>query len=705
MNESLQSEKSLYTTYDTYLGSSADREMENSLHWVNNFWGPDDVGYQRLMQRMHHAKQTLEEVQHFFKERVQIEQEYSKRLLAHSRRPVGSHEIGAIKNGFESLRANTQTMAVTHENTSRIIYEQVLQPLEKFSGALRDRRKTVEDTMAQLTKARAHQNSITERDRIKFKSECNKIKGYQAQQNLLTGRELEKNNQKLDKAQFQVETLERHHQESLKALASAMDTWNAEWRISCDCLEQLEGERLAFLKSRVWSFVNALDAGFIADDEACEGIRVSLDKYDPVPDLQLFAKKAGTGNKIQNPPEFVNFLKGFSKDSDEATFHPVNFRSALDDTNVTDLSVPSPSFNSLHASHASQTSQAPTRIDPSPLLNSSEAQGNLSIDSITPNNSTPQESSKRRTWNLPFRRNNHSQGEPHQSHIMSNNSIEHSQPQSQPHPYTLDPAGSASPIDRMVDRSADSNFASNAGSPPSNFAKETRVPNSQGSDSNTPIKDHQAPKNNTKHRPYSYVQPTEQHFSALDTFGTGSNKDMSVTSNNSKMTSQSSWAKELGSDDPLVAALESLKSSPIRARPKSSYVPSKSSWSPPAARGQQTQMPSGNTSSSAPNSLKEMNPTGTPFALNSAASTTRRTVQRKEVGSMANLPMETSDGQPVIKHVVAMYDYRAAIPEELSFRKGDILLVTEMQEDGWWFCEINGTDKFGLAPHNFLHGV
>lgn len=48
----------------------------------------------------------------------------------------------------------------------------------------------------------------------------------------------------------------------------------------------------------------------------------------------------------------------------------------------------------------------------------------------------------------------------------------------------------------------------------------------------------------------------------------------------------------------------------------------------------------------------------------------------------------------------ALYDYSAAIPEECSFRKGDIVLVTKTQDDGWWVGEIAGSHPViqGLVP-------
>ena len=51
----------------------------------------------------------------------------------------------------------------------------------------------------------------------------------------------------------------------------------------------------------------------------------------------------------------------------------------------------------------------------------------------------------------------------------------------------------------------------------------------------------------------------------------------------------------------------------------------------------------------------------------------------------------------------ALYLYRAAIPEELSFAKGDILAVLRLQDDGWWEAEVTGSNgRPGLVPSNYL---
>lgn len=54
----------------------------------------------------------------------------------------------------------------------------------------------------------------------------------------------------------------------------------------------------------------------------------------------------------------------------------------------------------------------------------------------------------------------------------------------------------------------------------------------------------------------------------------------------------------------------------------------------------------------------------------------------------------------------AMYMYQAAIPEELSFGKGDVLAVLRLQDDGWWEAEVTGMNgRPGLIPSNYVQQI
>ncbi|KAK2765637.1 hypothetical protein FQN54_008491 [Arachnomyces sp. PD_36] len=71
---------------------------------------------------------------------------------------------------------------------------------------------------------------------------------------------------------------------------------------------------------------------------------------------------------------------------------------------------------------------------------------------------------------------------------------------------------------------------------------------------------------------------------------------------------------------------------------------------------------------------------------------------------IADTPRQFSrDGRPILHYARAVYNYTAAIPEELGFMKGDVLAVLRMQDDGWWEAEVTHHNSLpGLVPSNYL---
>jgi hypothetical protein len=49
---------------------------------------------------------------------------------------------------------------------------------------------------------------------------------------------------------------------------------------------------------------------------------------------------------------------------------------------------------------------------------------------------------------------------------------------------------------------------------------------------------------------------------------------------------------------------------------------------------------------------------------------------------------------------VALYDYEATDADELSFRKGEALMLLEAYDDGWWLMQKGR--HTGLVPSNYM---
>jgi hypothetical protein len=84
----------------------------------------------------------------------------------------------------------------------------------------------------------------------------------------------------------------------VKVLQETTHRWNQEWKHACDKFQDLEEERIDFLKTNLWTYANITSTVCVSDDEACEKIRVSLERCEVEEVIQAFIAAKGTGQEI-----------------------------------------------------------------------------------------------------------------------------------------------------------------------------------------------------------------------------------------------------------------------------------------------------------------------------------------------------------------------------------------------------------------------
>ncbi|KAK9446593.1 uncharacterized protein V1518DRAFT_423531 [Limtongia smithiae] len=286
------------------------------LSFSNHFWGVEEKGVGVLLQRMRDAKQTCEEIKSFYKERIAIEEEYSRRLTALSRKALGQAEVGTLKSALEGVRLETEQSAKAHANTGVQLRTELEGSLVAFASGLRERRKSAQASVDKLWKVKQAQQLAATKARDKYEADCNKVSGCLAQQSMASGRELQRNTARLEKAQSTVTASRRDYQLAVRNLAETTQKWDREWKIACDRFQDLEEERIDFLKSNIWAYTNILSTVCVSDDEFCENIRVALESCDVEKDIITFVKERGTGQEIPHAPEYINFMDGLSGPSE-----------------------------------------------------------------------------------------------------------------------------------------------------------------------------------------------------------------------------------------------------------------------------------------------------------------------------------------------------------------------------------------------------
>jgi len=216
---------------------------------------------------------------------------------------------------LDVIRGETESMGKAHQNIAQQMKGELEEPLSAFAGGIKERRKIVQTGIEKLLKTKTQQTSAVNKSRDKYEQDCLKIKGYLAQGHMVMGQEERKNKAKLEKTQIQLSTTSNEYEAAVKILDETTGRWNREWKAACDKFQDLEEERIDFMKSSLWSFANIASTVCVSDDASCEKVRLSLEDCDVEKDVTSFIKEQGTGQEIPDPPKFINFCRGDINDT------------------------------------------------------------------------------------------------------------------------------------------------------------------------------------------------------------------------------------------------------------------------------------------------------------------------------------------------------------------------------------------------------
>ncbi|MCO5573524.1 hypothetical protein L7F22_027295 [Adiantum nelumboides] len=283
-----------------------------------------EAGYSIMQSRMKNSARIVDDVRAMYKERAEIEAEYAKRLAKLSKQQFGRDETGSMKHALEIVRGEIEQTAKTHADLSNVFRKDLEGQLAEFQNRTQTQRKGPLTNIEKLYKQKVTQESYVNKSRDKYEQDCIRINGYTAQSSLVQGRDLEKVTSKLDKAQSTVNGNEKDYQNFVRALKDTTLRWNSEWKSYLDQCQDLEEERLEFLKSNLWNYANSISAVCVADDQSCERVRVSLEACEAPRDIVDFIHRAGTGAAIPDPPEYINYGRGQPPPA-RPTFKTANF--------------------------------------------------------------------------------------------------------------------------------------------------------------------------------------------------------------------------------------------------------------------------------------------------------------------------------------------------------------------------------------------
>jgi hypothetical protein len=89
--------------------------------------------------------------------RSAIEDEYARKLLSLSRKPLGSQESGTLRASLDVLRGEVEQMGKSHQAIAGQMKTELEEPLAAFAGAMKERRKIVQGGIEKLLKVKVQQ--------------------------------------------------------------------------------------------------------------------------------------------------------------------------------------------------------------------------------------------------------------------------------------------------------------------------------------------------------------------------------------------------------------------------------------------------------------------------------------------------------------------------------------------------------------------
>ncbi|ETW74674.1 hypothetical protein HETIRDRAFT_447044 [Heterobasidion irregulare TC 32-1] len=299
-----------------------------SLDFCNAFWGLSDGGVDVLFARMRGAGRTTEELRNFWKERAAIEEDYAKRLAKLAKMSVGRDEIGELRNSLDTLRSETEKQAGFHLQLAQQVRNDLEGPTNAFVARQAQHRKVVQSAIEKQFKVKQAQETHVNKAREKYEADCIRINSFTAQSTLVQGKDLESISRKLERTQQTVKTNERDFANFSRALNDTVGKWEHDWKAFCDSCQDMEEDRMEFLKDIVWAYANAVSIVCVSDDESCEHLRLALEQFEPEKDQESFVRDYGTGDAMPDPPQFINYsIEGapLPSSSSKPTSRPAQF--------------------------------------------------------------------------------------------------------------------------------------------------------------------------------------------------------------------------------------------------------------------------------------------------------------------------------------------------------------------------------------------
>eukprot|EP00111_Clytia_hemisphaerica_P011793 TCONS_00034645-protein len=270
------------------------------LKFADHFWDDDfngTIGYDTIINHMKDGKKFCDAYTDFLIKRAKLEEDYGRNLIKLGSQADAPNISGTMKTSWESLKRESENIGFCHMELGKRLNE-LVQTVQAFREKQKNERNKIDDKMKRLQKEKRNAYDIVLKSKKLYEQRCKEsdsCKREYENKASYTPKEEDRLKKNIGKAKTNVENTDSSYQSHVKNLEDSRLRWLLEMEDSCNIFEQMELDRIKFLRNQIWLYTNHGSSLAVEIDEKYESNRKVLENCDEVKDVQLFIQTKCTG--------------------------------------------------------------------------------------------------------------------------------------------------------------------------------------------------------------------------------------------------------------------------------------------------------------------------------------------------------------------------------------------------------------------------
>eukprot|EP00127_Corallochytrium_limacisporum_P002120 Clim_evm14s108 gene=Clim_evmTU14s108 len=301
--------------------------------WVENMWGSDEyLGYQKVLAKVKAGKANSKQFLSFLKAKAQLEEQHSKKLTMLAKQASTVTEEDSVGQAWDQFLSQTEAQANVHLGLAKALLQ-----LESLGTALLNKQtavrkelgKRVQQAQNQRTQAKNNHDKALKNYQMKHMEDKRQKRAAAAGGNLAK-KEWHARQKKATKAGQTHAQAKGDYEKAVGLLEQSRINWITETARAYTAFQALEEDRQGYIRQQMWDYTNALSESFIANDQACENIRLALEACNVQEDMRQWQARNATGQ--EKPPQM----------------HAKSIEETMGDLNMSSLSISSTPTGAHH---------------------------------------------------------------------------------------------------------------------------------------------------------------------------------------------------------------------------------------------------------------------------------------------------------------------------------------------------------------------